>query len=321
MISFIEKVNYLAQKNEPFIFLIDFEMENPIIFSVNEAEENGIMYYINGNSNIKINSDQKILKAFNPNPLDFSIYSKAFDYVKKNIKNGNTYLSNLTFATELFTEYSLYDIFMAANAPYKVYKHEDFTFFSPECFVKIQNGRIFSYPMKGTIDAEIPNAEQLILSDNKELFEHYTIVDLIRNDLAMLATDVKVNKFRFIDRINSNNKSLLQVSSEIEGKLPIDWTSNLGEMIWTLLPAGSVSGAPKKKTVEIISEAENEKRAYYTGIFGLFDGQNLDSCVNIRFIEQKNGQLFYRSGGGITDLSEINSEYTELKKKIYVPIV
>lgn len=321
MNSFIEKVNYFAQKNEPFIFLIDFEMENPLIFPVNEAEENGILYLINGNSNIQINSDQKKLNAFNPNPLEFSKYSNAFDFIKENIKKGNTYLSNLTFATELITEYTLEEIFMAANAPYKVYKRDAFTFFSPECFVKIQDGRIFSYPMKGTIDAEIPNAEQLILSDYKELFEHYTIVDLIRNDLSMIATDVKVNKFRFIDRINSNNKSLLQVSSEIEGKLSTDWKHNLGDIIWKLLPAGSVSGAPKKKTVEIIKEAEKDKRAYYTGIFGLFDGQNLDSCVNIRFIEQKNNRLFYRSGGGITDLSEINSEYLELIKKIYVPIV
>jgi para-aminobenzoate synthetase component 1 len=321
MNSFIEKANYFAQKNEPFVFLIDFEMENPLIFPVNEAEKNGILYHINGNSNIQITSDQNKLKTFNLYPLDFSIYTRAFDFIKENIKKGNTYLSNLTFATELITEYTLVEIFKAANAPYKVYKHGEFTFFSPECFIKIQDGKIFSYPMKGTIDAEIPNAEQLILSDSKELFEHYTIVDLIRNDLAMISTDVKVNKFRFIDRINSNNKSLLQVSSEIEGKLSTDWKYTLGDIIWKLLPAGSISGAPKKKTVEIIKEAEKDKRGYYTGIFGLFDGQNLDSCVNIRFVEQKNDRLFYRSGGGITDLSEINSEYLELKKKIYVPVV
>ncbi len=321
MNSFIEKVNYLAQKKEPFVFLIDFEMENPLIFTVKEAEANGIVYHINGNTNIQINSDQNKLNAFNFLPLDFLKYSKAFDLVKENIKKGNTYLSNLTFATELIPDYTLDEIFKAANAPYKVLKNDEFTFFSPECFIKIQDGKIYSYPMKGTIDAELPNAEQIILSDNKELFEHYTIVDLIRNDLAMISTDVKVKKFRFIDKINSNNNNLLQVSSEIEGVLPTDWQSSLGEIIWKILPAGSVSGAPKKKTVEIIKEAENDKRGYYTGIFGLFDGQNLDSCVNIRFIEQKNDRLFYRSGGGITDLSDLNSEYLELKKKIYVPTV
>jgi para-aminobenzoate synthetase component I len=321
MNSFIEKVNYLAQKKEPFVFLIDFEMENTLIFTVKEAEANGIVYHINGNTNIQINSDQNKLNTFNFLPLDFLKYSKAFDLVKENIKKGNTYLSNLTFATELIPDYTLDEIFKAANAPYKVLKNDEFTFFSPECFIKIQDGKIYSYPMKGTIDAELPNSEQIILSDNKELFEHYTIVDLIRNDLAMISTDVKVKKFRFIDRINSNNNNLLQVSSEIEGVLPTDWQSSLGEIIWKILPAGSVSGAPKKKTVEIIKEAENDKRGYYTGIFGLFDGQNLDSCVNIRFIEQKNDRLFYRSGGGITDLSDLNSEYLELKKKIYVPSV
>lgn len=321
MNSFIEKVNYLAQKNEPFIFLIDFEMENPLIFPVKEAEANGIVFNINGNTNIHVNSYQKKLNAFNFQPFDFLKYSKAFDFVKENIKKGNTYLSNLTFATELIPDYNLGEIFKAAYAPYKVMKNDEFTFFSPECFIKIQDGKIYSYPMKGTIDAELPDAEQIIFSDKKELYEHYTIVDLIRNDLAMISTAVKVKKFRFINRINSNNNNLLQVSSEIEGVLPTDWQSSLGEIIWKILPAGSVCGAPKKKTVEIIKEAENDKRGYYTGIFGLYDGQNLDSCVNIRFIEQKNDRLFYRSGGGITDLSDLNSEYLELKKKIYVPSV
>ncbi|OGU77880.1 MAG: hypothetical protein A2279_07140 [Stygiobacter sp. RIFOXYA12_FULL_38_9] len=86
-----------------------------------------------------------------------------------------------------------------------------------------------------------------------------------------------------------------------------------------MLPAGSISGAPKKKTVEIIQNAEKLERGYYTGVFGYYDGNNLDSAVMIRFIEQTAEGLVYRSGGGITFMSDVNSEYQELIDKVYVP--
>ena len=92
-------------------------------------------------------------------------------------------------------------------------------------------------------------------------------------------------------------------------------------LLLSMLPAGSICGAPKAKTVSIIQEVEQDPRGYYTGIFGYFDGEELDSAVNIRFIEEKNSQLLYRSGGGITFLSDMESEYNELIEKIYVPVV
>jgi para-aminobenzoate synthetase component 1 len=87
-----------------------------------------------------------------------------------------------------------------------------------------------------------------------------------------------------------------------------------------LLPAGSISGAPKTKTVEIIRQAEQEKRGYYTGVVGYFDGKNLDCGVMIRFIEKQNGTFFYRSGGGITTQSIAEAEYQETIDKVYVPV-
>jgi para-aminobenzoate synthetase component 1 len=174
--------------------------------------------------------------------------------------------------------------------------------------------------MKGTIDASISNAEEIILNDPKELAEHVTIVDLIRNDLSRISDAVKVNRFRYIDRITTSQKDLLQVSSEIEGELPSNFREKLGEMIATLLPAGSVSGAPKTKTVQIIGNAEQEDRGYYTGIFGYFDGINVDSAVIIRYIEKCNGKYFYRSGGGITAQSQARQEYQEALDKIYLPL-
>jgi para-aminobenzoate synthetase component 1 len=174
--------------------------------------------------------------------------------------------------------------------------------------------------MKGTIDAAIPDAENIILNDYKETAEHNTIIDLIRNDLSIIAKEVRLTKYRFIDKITTSNKTLLQVSSEISGKLDGNWNENIGDILKKLLPAGSISGAPKKRTVEIIKDAENYERGYYTGIFGIYDGQDLDSAVAIRFIENSGGKLYYKSGGGITVNSEVTSEYNELQDKIYVPV-
>lgn len=90
--------------------------------------------------------------------------------------------------------------------------------------------------------------------------------------------------------------------------------------IFRLLPAGSITGAPKTKTMQIISEAETYERGFYTGVMGYFDGNNLDSAVMIRFVEQEGDRMYFKSGGGITCRSEAQSEYHEMKQKIYVPI-
>jgi para-aminobenzoate synthetase component 1 len=196
----------------------------------------------------------------------------------------------------------------------------EFISFSPESFIKIKNDKIFTFPMKGTIDARIENAKEILLNDKKETYEHNTIVDLMRNDLAMIAKNIKINRFRYIDKIDTQKGSILQVSSEIQGDLEVNWKANFADLLLKLLPAGSVSGAPKQETIRIIKEAENNKRGYYTGVFGVFDGENVDSAVLIRYIEKKANQLIYRSGGGITSKSNLDIEYKELLQKIYIPI-
>jgi len=174
--------------------------------------------------------------------------------------------------------------------------------------------------MKGTIDAAVSGAKEKILADRKETAEHVTIVDLLRNDLSEVAENVRVTRFRYVEEIRTIHKDLLQISSEIQGELRPDYTQHLGDLLLKLLPAGSVSGAPKRKTLEIIREAEKGPRHYYTGVMGIFDGTDLDCGVMIRFIENDHGTLYYRSGGGITMQSEIESEYQEAIDKVYVPI-
>ena len=247
-------------------------------------------------------------------------YNRQFNQAVFEIRKGNSFLINLTCRTPVFTDYSLEELFRMANARYKLRYQDQFLCFSPETFVRIDNGIIASFPMKGTIDAGLADARKRILDNPKEKAEHSTMVDLIRNDLSIVATQVKVDRFRYIDELITDHGRLLQVSSEITGKLPDDYPAHIGDILFAMLPAGSVTGAPKKRTVQIIRETEMYERGYYTGVFGIFDGRTLDSAVMIRFIEKTADGLAYKSGGGITAFSNQQDEYEEMLKKIYVPV-
>jgi len=172
--------------------------------------------------------------------------------------------------------------------------------------------------MKGTIDADISNAKEQILSNPKELAEHTMIVDLMRNDLGIIATDIAVEKFRYVEQIRAGEKNLLQVSSQISANMPKDWQKQIGSILSQILPAGSISGTPKRSTVDIISKIEDYDRGFYTGVFGIYDGESLYSAVMIRYIEQTQDRLMYKSGGGITIDSNPKSEYDEMVDKVYI---
>ena len=316
----IKQMNEWGRDKMPFLFIIDFGMKNILLFPLNAIPAN-IHFDIKGNSNTNSRAKAESPFTFEPKPIPFEKYLHAFEHVQMQLNYGNSYLLNLTFPTELETSLDLKTIFYRSHAPYKLLVEPDFVLFSPETFVRIERGVISSYPMKGTIDASVLNAEEIILNDLKEKAEHATIVDLIRNDLNQIASDVRVTKYRYIEKVKTFKHTLLQVSSKIEGTLPSDYTKQLGSLFFSLLPAGSISGAPKKKTLEIIAYAESEERGFFTGVFGVFDGNNLDSSVMIRFIEQQNNTLVFKSGGGITAQSNAQAEYQELIDKVYVPFV
>jgi para-aminobenzoate synthetase component 1 len=318
--SFARKASNYATAGVPFLFVIDFELQKPLVCRLEDAEDNDIYYDIKGISNIRTTSlHPKVeLKC---TPIDKHFFSEKFQRVIRHLKNGDSYLLNLTFPTPIEINLTLAEIFREAQAPYKLLYKDRFVVFSPECFIRTGNNEIFTCPMKGTIDATIDGAENILLNNRKEEWEHNTIIDLMRNDISMIATDVTLTRYRYIERIKTNRNQILQTSSEIKGNLPRNWRMDLGNSLLKLLPAGSVSGAPKKKTVEIIRQTETDKRGFYTGIFGIFDGENLDSAVSIRYIEKKNNKMFYRSGGGVTANSNMDDEYREIIQKIYVPVV
>jgi para-aminobenzoate synthetase component 1 len=318
--AIIRQINQYGKNSMPFLLISDFENKHPVIFPINKLPAN-ILFQTTNKKNFT--EPKKTIKGFTFKkfPVNYETYIKAYDNVQKYIINGNTYLLNLTFPTRIETNLSLKEIFLYSKAKYKLFYRNYFVVFSPETFIRIFNNKIYSYPMKGTIDADIPNARQIISDDIKETAEHNTIVDLIRNDLSIFADHVNVERYRYIDELVTNKKRLLQVSSIISGDLPENYKENIGNIIFSLLPAGSISGAPKKETVRIIKESEPCERGHYTGIMGYFDGNYFDSAVMIRYIENQKGTLIYKSGGGITYLSNPLTEYEELINKVYVPII
>jgi para-aminobenzoate synthetase component I len=315
----IGRMNRWGAEGRPFLFFIDFLQQKPVVVPIDEIDSSHIRFqtplYTTSHG---ISSRHKInLQAF---PIAKAEYAMQFDKVVHEIKRGNSFVVNLTCSTPIACNATTWNIFQASNAKYKLWYDNHFVCFSPETFVRIENGYIITCPMKGTIDASLPDAAEQILNNEKEKAEHTCVVDLLRNDISRIADSVEVTRYRYVETVETDKGALLQVSSEIRGKLPADYLSQLGDMLFSMLPAGSITGAPKIKTTEIIREVEQYDRGYYSGVFGVFDGQSLDSAVMIRFIEETGQGLVFKSGGGITAQSIMDEEYNEMITKIYVPV-
>ncbi|NQY20983.1 MAG: aminodeoxychorismate synthase component I [Campylobacteraceae bacterium] len=310
----INKLNKYGSLKEPYLFIISYDKKSSDFYLLKDLPKD-VEFKINNNTIPQSSSVIKINKEL----VDYEIYKNKFDLLQKEIKAGNSYLLNLTSKTKISLDMDLKEIYNKSKARFKLKYKNEFVCFTPERFISIEDNKISTYPMKGTIDASLPNASETILADEKEMAEHTMVVDLLRNDLSIVSSKVRVNKFRYVEKINAGSKELLQISSEIQGDLDSSWTNNIGNILDNLLPAGSITGTPKKNTIEILEKTENYDRKYYTGIAGVFDGKKLETFVLIRFIENIQDTLFYKSGGGITCDSICKNEYEELSDKIYIP--
>ena len=382
----IDKINRLASQDEPFLFVINYQGNKAFIRLLSDINPEECLFDFEGRGNLshawketwkegtwkeetwkeetwkeetwkkKISEEEISETIWQIEPPLYEDYERSFNIVKSNIMAGNSYLTNLTCRVPVSCNLSLEEIFHRAKGKYKLLLRRKrnltpFVCFSPETFVRIKGGRIYSYPMKGTLDASLPNAEKQLMEDRKEAAEHATIVDLIRNDLSRVAENVRVDKYRYIDVLHTNKGDILQTSSEISGRLPEDYPHHLGEILDAQLPAGSITGAPKDKTMQIIQEAEGYDRGFYTGIMGIYDHGELNSAVMIRFIEEETSpvdfetdgeknfkasegkgdeasegkrdeasrKLYFKAGGGITSKSDCRKEYEEVIQKIYLP--
>ncbi len=318
--QFCDRMDRLGAQKVPFVFVIDYKCRKPLIWETGEVPP-GVLYDFSGFTNCAAGeATAGPPPVFHKYPIPFEEYRQSFELARRNIRRGESFLVNISARTRVETNLSLQEIFSGSKAMYRLCFGDEFVCFSPETFVRIDNGRIATYPMKGTIDASLPDAAEALLRNPKEAAEHATIVDLLRNDISRVACKVWVEKYRYIDTIPTLGKTLLQVSSEIRGELPAAFGNAFGSILYEMLPAGSVTGAPKVRTTQIIEEAEGYERGYYTGVMGYFDGERFESAVMIRFIERTRDGLVFKSGGGITCLSDARSEYQEIIDKVYLPI-
>ena len=212
-------MNRLGADCIPFLFLLDFELKEPFIVPLDEADPKEILFDLNGNRNFEPQEVPGKKLEFHIDPFPKDQYCKAFEKVQEELRYGNTFLLNLTFPSRISTNYNLKEFFHAATAKYKVWFRDRFVSFSPEIFVQIRDGVIRSFPMKGTIDARIQDAESKLLASKKEKAEHFTIVDLIRNDLSLVAQQVRVKRFQFLDHLRTHKNEILQMSSESKDSL------------------------------------------------------------------------------------------------------
>jgi para-aminobenzoate synthetase component 1 len=338
----IAKLNYLAQNEDPWFFMVDYPANRWFIVPLDQLDSWNVSYRAQSpiippqwSTGLSLTADSSEAKK-KPVSIESAIlpsldvYAKAFNIVQLEEKKGNSFLCNLTFGSEVkLRNGTLYDAFKISGGLCNLYVGDQritpnpFVVFSPERFIRITESVIESCPMKGTIEYDDPDNDTQILAellhDSKEDAEHRTIVDLIRNDLGIVSSRVWVESYRYGQKITLPNKYLWTTSSTIKGQLSDSWRKEFGDILNALLPAGSITGAPKKETCRIISDAEIEPRGFYTGVAGIGGPWGVDSWVLIRFLEQHKKTYKFRSGGGITIYSELEKEYKELEAKIGIP--
>ena len=188
---------------------------------------------------------------------------------------------------------------------------------SPETLVKLENGILHTFPLAGTRPRGKNSAEDLrlekeLLADEKELAEHNMLVDLGRNDLGKISKfgSVQVEKLHSIERYSH----VMHIGSVVRGEIRENFDAL--SAIEAVLPAGTLSGAPKIRACQLIGELEKNKRGIYGGAIGYIDfAGNMDTCIAIRIIYKKNGKIFVRSGAGIVADSVAEKEFDECMNK------
>ena len=246
--------------------------------------------------------------------------NKAKDYIKE----GDIFQVVLSNRIEADISGSLFDTYRVLRttnpSPYMFYFSSDdveIAGASPETLVRLDNGVLHTYPLAGTRPRGKSENEDLalkydLLSDEKELAEHNMLVDLGRNDIGRISKigTVEVDKYMEVQYFSK----VMHIGSSVRGELADD--KDALDAVDSILPAGTLSGAPKLRACEIINELENNKRGIYGGAIGYLDfSGNLDVCIAIRLAVKKNGKLFIRSGAGIVADSVPEKEYQECINK------
>jgi len=251
-------------------------------------------------------------------------YCQMVEKGKYHIKEGDIFQVVLSNRFEADFEGSIFDTYRVLRtinpSPYMFYfsgSNLEIAGASPETLVKLHNGRLFTFPLAGTRPRGATEEEDLalekeLLADEKELSEHNMLVDLGRNDLGKISKfgTVVVEKYMSILRFSH----VMHIGSTVSGEIRDD--KNGLDAIDAVLPAGTLSGAPKIRAMQIINEQEKSKRGIYGGAIGYLDFTgNMDTCIAIRIVYRRNNKVFIRSGAGIVADSKPESEYQECVNK------
>ena len=246
------------------------------------------------------------------------------DRAKEHIREGDIFqivLSNRLSAPFEGSLFNTYRVLRTINpSPYMFYfsgTDVEVAGASPETLVKLENGVLHTFPLAGTrprgkTEEEDRELERELLSDEKELAEHNMLVDLGRNDLGKISRfgTVEVEKLHSIERFSH----VMHIGSTVRGTIRED--KDALDAIEAVLPAGTLSGAPKIRACQLIGDLENNKRGIYGGAIGYIDfAGNMDTCIAIRIAYKKNGRVFVRSGAGIVADSDPEKEYQECLNK------
>ncbi len=315
----IAEMNRMGTESVPFLFIISYDGSQTLLSPLSEVDPEECLFCFHGIGNATDMEPAPKDYHWHVEPPCYETYRRSFSHVRDGILFGNSYLANLTCRVAVDTDLGFQEIYRSAHASYRLWLRDKLVCFSPETFVRIKDCRISSFPMKGTIAADSHSALETLMRNDKEAAEHATIVDLIRNDLSIVAHHVRVERYRYADLLHTNKGDIYQTSSEITGVLPADWRCHLGDILFSQLPAGSITGAPKPCTMRIIAEAEGYERGFYTGVMGCFMGEAVDSAVMIRFMDTDGSRVWFKAGGGITAKSQCREEYDEVVRKVYLP--
>ena len=275
--------------------------------------------------NGKVKDDKKLkIKSDYKEYFSKDEYCNMVVKAKEYIKEGDIFQVVLSNRIEAEIEGSILDCYRVLRttnpSPYMFYFYSndiEIAGASPETLVKLENNKLYTFPLAGTrkrgkSEEEDYEIQKELLKDEKELAEHNMLVDLGRNDIGKISEigTVKVEKYMSIERFSH----VMHIGSTVTGKIRHDKDSL--DAIDSILPAGTLSGAPKLRACEIINELEENKRGIYGGAIGYIDFTgNLDMCISIRLAFAKNGKVFVRSGAGIVADSIPENEYEECINK------
>ena len=251
-------------------------------------------------------------------------YGEMVLKAKEYIRQGDIFQVVLSNRIEAEIEGSLFDTYRVLRttnpSPYMFYFSSndiEIAGASPETLVKVNNTKLYTFPLAGTrprgktVEEDL-ELEKELLADEKELAEHNMLVDLGRNDIGRIAEigSVAVDKYMSVERFSH----VMHIGSTVTGKLRKDLDSLAA--LDSILPAGTLSGAPKIRACEIINELEDNKRGIYGGAIGYVDlSGNLDTCISIRIAFARNNKVFIRSGAGIVADSVPDAEFDESMNK------